>query len=488
MISNFGSVNIQDGDKVSYEIIGRAEANNLSNDEIFSNRFDSNISYGDFFTLSGYSVAPWGNNNNLPTETRYLIRSNPFLPEILKKQVRILYGKGPYLYIEKDGDKKRERISVTDQYPEIMTWLDSWSKRGLDSIDIYSKKVMFDYFYNEGVFSQWHFNKSRIIKGKMPVAGLEYKSAERCRLGTQGILNRSLITEDSLFDKIIYNEWNRPYFKNALIYDRFDYSNPLASNTAISFVSDKASGEDIYPVPTSFFGLKEWIKGSNLNPKYINSYLKNSLNAKIHVKIPNAWIESKINSLERVIKRNQELEQQGKDIIKEFEGLEIGTSLDMSIIDTLIKKKINLATEVLSGEGKNQGKTFWSRTFLTEHGIEEWKFEDIPVKFQEFIKSLTEYDKRSLQVILAGKGLDPAISNVGNEGIFNSGAQVYYAYLVYLETQNYPEEFVCKDLQTAININFPKALKNRVKIGFLREVLPRQQEISPSDRMNNSNI
>ena len=47
-----------------------------------------------------------------------------------------------------------------------------------------------------------------------------------------------------------------------------------------------------------FYGLREWILGANLNPKYINSYLRNSLNAKIHIKIPGAWIDLKTKTLQ----------------------------------------------------------------------------------------------------------------------------------------------------------------------------------------------
>ena len=142
---------------------------------------------------------------------------------------------------------------------------------------------------------------------------------------------------------------------------------------------------------------------------------------------------------------------------------------------------------VLGGEGKNQGKTFFTRTMLTEHGLEEWKIEDIPTNYGDFIKSIIDFDKRAMQVILAGKGLDPAISNVGNEGVFNSGAQVYYAYLVYLDSLHFAEEICTEDLRFAAWLNFPELEQNNVQIGFLRTAPPRQQETTPEERMANKN-
>jgi len=147
------------------------------------------------------------------------------------------------------------------------------------------------------------------------------------------------------------------------------------------------------------------------------------------------------------------------------------------------QKKLTEALNVLSGEGENQGKAFWSRSFQTDHGVEKWEFTEIPAKYKEFVESVIEFDKRALAVILAGKGLDPAISNVTNEGIFNSGSEIYYNYLLYLDTQRYAEEFVCRDINTQLWVNFPELERARVKGGFYRFAPERQENTSPQNRM-----
>jgi hypothetical protein len=139
---------------------------------------------------------------------------------------------------------------------------------------------------------------------------------------------------------------------------------------------------------------------------------------------------------------------------------------------------------VMSGAGENQGKTFFSTTYLTEHGIESWKITDIPTNFKDFTEAIISVDKHSLKQLLAGIGIDPAISNVGNDGVFNSGSQVYYAYLVYLDTLHYAENIILEDLQRAIYINFPDLETAGVRIGFKRFSPPKQQETAPDNRMN----
>ena len=92
-----------------------------------------------------------------------------------------------------------------------------------------------------------------------------------------------------------------------------------------------------------------------------------------------------------------------------------------------------------------------------------------------------------VKVILAGKGLDPAISNVGSEGVFNnSGAQVYYNYLVYLSSLTHAEEYCTQDINFALQVNFPKIYNQGLRVGFYRNVPQRLEETSPANRPSNN--
>lgn len=487
ILKNFpknGTVAMADGNNVAYTIMAASDLLDLTAEEAAQAAFNQ-LKYGDSFAYQDYTIATWGDYNLLPNETIFLIQNNPELPEMLKKLVRILYGNGPYLYQEQEQDNKVIRVPVTSKYPEVMNWLDSWEKvKGLEPFHKYAKKVMFDYFYVEGAATNPWFNRSRRINGNMPIAGLKHIPIERCRLALPGKLSPNEFLEDDMLTKVLVNRWEHPNRFSAKEFDRFDPSDPFRSNTVINLMRDQASGEDIYPIGTSHFGLREWIKGANLAPKYANSYFKHALGSSIHVIIPGEWIRQKVDDLKRVISENQSLEQDGKDIIPTWEGITIGTIFDFALIKQLIDKKIYDATEAMSGEGKNQGKAFWSQSYMTEHGIEKWQFEEIPVKYAEYINTITSYNSSALKMIMAGKGVDPAISNVSNEGVFNSGSQVYYSYIVFLAMQGYPEEFVTEDLNRFARLNFPKLVADRVKIGFIRPNIDRLANTSPSNRLD----
>jgi len=481
----FGSTHgfMRDGSAaLTYEIVGASDQASVATDK---KEYGTLLNLGDHFQFQNFSVAAHGIDNQLPALAVSLIRNNPYLPEILKKQVRIAYGQGLGLFVDEEtGENKRQRKWVTAKFPQVMNWLDSWKRfPDMDPYEVYLKRALFEYFYMEGIYSMGLTNKSRRTGGELPLRGLKIMSGKKVRLAKDGLIDtRTQMTREDLTHALV-GQWDAPWAYETQYYPLFDRANPLAYAAYVNYVADLGFDEDIYAIPTSFYGLKEWIIGANLNPKYINSFLRNSLSAKIHIKIPNAWIQLKTTTLQNICATNQNLEQDAKPIITSYDGITVGTVFTYDLVEKLIQKKLSEALNVLSGEGENQGKAFWSRTFMTEHGIEAWEFVEIPTKYKEFVEAIITVDKRALAVILAGKGLDPAISNVTNEGIFNSGSEIYYNYLLYLDLQRYAEEFVCQDLNIQLWINFPELARERVKAGFYRFAPERQADTSPQNRM-----
>lgn len=472
------------GECLTFEIMGATDQASIDEDK---KDYKPLALLGEHFLFQNYTIASHGADNQLPALAVSLIRNNPYLPEILKKQARITYGQGIGLFIDEEGDdNKRKRRWVTAQYPQVMNWLDGWKRQpDMDPYEVYFKRALFEYYYMEGIYSQHLTNRSRRTGGALPFRGLKAMNGKKMRLAKAGIIDPRHEIRRSDLDYAVYGRWESPWTYESEVYPLFDRANPFKFINAVNYVADLGFDEDIYAVPTSFYGLQEWIKGANLNPKYVNSYFKNSLNAKIHIKIPNAWIELKQRTLENICKKNKELEQDGKAIITSYDGISVGTVFTYELVEKLIQKKLNAAIDVMSGEGANQGKAFWSRTFKTDNGIEEWDFVEIPTKYKEFIQAVIDYDKRALSVILAGKGLPPSISNVSNEGVFDSGSEVYYNYLLFLDTLRYPEEFVCADANFQMHINFPETARNRVRLGFYRFAPERQQDTNPENRMEN---
>lgn len=485
-LKNQGIVYSAEGNPViSFEILKHADQAQIDAERA---SMENSWLIQETFTVQDYTVASYGQYNRLPIDVRDYIKNNHLLPEILAKQVRFMYGEGPYFYREEIREDKTVRIPVSrEEHKDVWNWLSSWKANGLaDDVATYLKRAIREYYYTEGIFSKWRFNRSRRVGGRTPIRGLEYLPSIRMRMGMKKTIIPGELLEDEDLDTMLYGRWELPYRFDVEAFNRFDESDPFKYEVAINYVRDFGFGEEVYSFPTYWFGLKEWIKGSNLNPKYINSYLKNSLSAKLHVIIPDAWIRQKEETLRNICEENRTREQNGDDLITTYDGLtEVGTTFNYGMVQKLIDIKLRHISNLLAGEGENQGKTFWSRSFRTENGIEQWEFKDIPIKYQEFVKSIIEFDKRAMEVILAGKGLDPSISNVSKDGIFqSSGSNSYYNYLIYLNSLHYAEEFICQDLNRALRINFPKLRLNNITLGFFRNVPQRQEELKPDERLN----
>jgi len=488
-IQNFGNngVSLADGKAaISFSIVNADQADSIAQDMANYSRY---FVMGDRINLLGYTVATHGIDNMIPNIVKDYIDNNPILPEIIKKQVRIMFGKGVGLYIPDESGDKPTRKWVSATYPDVFNWLDSWDKDPeLDSFRDYITRIIHEYYYMEGYYDQWFFNKSRrLVNGNMPIRGLKYKNGVLCRLATTKVIDIHQRILDNECDLVLEGDWRKIFFFQMFEWNRFDPANPFAFPTAVHYVRDRSFNEDIYANPTFFTGQKEWIKGSNLNPKYINSYLENSFNAKVHVIIPDAWIKEKTEAIKKACDENDNRAQANKKLIEEYEGVKIGTEFSFNMVTDLINNKIKECTNVMSGTGKNQGKMFWSRSFLTEHGIEKWTFESIPTSYKEFVDSIISYNKITNTMLLAGKGLAPGISNLTNDGVFNSGSQAYYDYMIYLDSLQYAEDCILEDINRAIWLNFPQLAKARVKLGFIRSAPPRQQDVTASERMPNNN-
>lgn len=444
--------------------------------------------------LSGYYVYPAGPDNLAPNTADDMISGNRLLPELIEKQCKILFGKGPMLYtdtVNESGEVQRRYVSS----PKISVWLDSWKENGLpDSFETYINKAIRSYYYSEGIFSKWHLSRGLKagVKGALPVAGLEHVSELRCRMATTKNIAGRTDLEDRDFNAVMVGNWVTGSSAEFKVYPRFDFTRPLAKNCAISYSKNPDHGQDIYASNVFFKGVKDWIRGCNLTPAYINSYLENALSARLHVIIPNAWISAKEQALQQLCEINAKRKMDNQELITIKIGkqkMDVGTEYSEDLLSKYIGLELKNFTEFMSGAGKNQGKVYATRSFINDAGDEErWKIEEIPQKYKEFIEALLSYDKRADMVLLSAKGIDSSISNVSSDGIISkSGSDAYYNYMIYLTQQSIPERIVCADVNHAIRLNFPDEYARGVRVGFYRPTVKRQEETAPAQRMSNQN-
>ena len=152
------------------------------------------------------------------------------------------------------------------------------------------------------------------------------------------------------------------------------------------------------------------------------------------------------------------------------------------MMDQLIKAELTHITNVMTGEGKNQGKLWAS----LKYGEEGWEFKEFPGKYKEFFDTIDKYDESSIKSILMSLGISASITNVDHSGLSSkSGNEVWYNYLMYVMTLTLDEYFILKELNRAIHLNFPRAKKEKIFVGFWIDIPTKMQETTPGERMDN---
>ena len=435
-----------------------------------------------WLSVNGYQVCMRGVNNNLCDEVTTEIKQNRLLPRLYSKEIKMLYGNGPCAYMQtvEGGKMKREYTAL----PAWDEWLNSWQERGMEtSAQEFAKTNIKNFYYFGDFFCKFRFARGKRL-GMMPVAGIEPLENKHCRLATtrQDIAYEQISYSD--FHHIAVGRWSYG-LGNYKIYPKFALSeidNYLYA--AVSHHREK-SVDEFYGVNETHQGARPYILGSNSTATYINSFLRNSLAAKIHIIIPNAWVVSKRSQLTKLCEENKLRKSKDKDLVK-YNGIEIGTEYRESLLVEYMRLELRKIGDYLSG-AENQGKAYSSISFMDASGHEQqWKIETIDLKYKEYIDSLIAYDKRTEEALLSSVGLDASISAVSKDGVISkSGSDSYYNYLIYIMSLTPEDEICAEPFNIALKLNFPELYKQGYRIGFYREVPQRQEDISPKDRLNN---
>lgn len=434
-----------------------------------------------WLNINGYNAYCRGTDNRQCERIEKDIKRNRLLPRLISKQVNMLYGRGPKIYKEtlKEGKPAREWT----EEPLIQEWLESWENNGMEmKYTDFGLAIIKRYYLFQDFFVKWRMSYGKRI-GRYPVAGLEMMENKHCRLATTKTDVYGDITLYNDFRYIAVGNWHYGAAKFK-IYPLFrikevnNYQFAAISHHRISSVGD------FYGCNETYEGVKRHLKTSNELPEYIDSFLCNSLAAKIHVIIPNAWLEAKRKQIKALCDENKNRVKKNLLPLK-YNNIEIGTEYRESLVIQFMNEELRRLSAYLSGK-KNQGKAYATLSFKTsQNEVEEWKIQTIDLKYKEYIDALINYDKRVDEVLLGAVGMDSSISSVSKDGVISkSGADVYYNFILYLQTLTPDDEKCCEPFNLAIRVNFPELYKQGYRIGFYREVPARQEEISPKDRLN----
>ncbi|WP_174646807.1 hypothetical protein [Bacteroides sp. Marseille-P8574] len=479
MVGNFGCY-LDDDNVISFQIGDRPMASVLEPDPMFPLSGGS-LPDTQWQSIQGFQVCSRGFNNMKCEEVASDIKKNRLLPRLITKQVNMLYGHGLAVYKPAIVDGKLQKQWV--DCPEIMDWLNSWEQRGLESgYKEVAKSIIKNYYYFRDCFVKWRFTKGK-ARGTMPVAGLESMENRHCRLATT---KKDVATDVVYYRDFRYIAVGRWGYGTSTfrIYPKFSFSE-LANYrfAAISHHREK-SVDEFYGVNETHAGTRSYIKGSNDTADYINSFLRNSLAAKIHIVIPNAWLESKRIQITKLCDENKRRKKNNEEELM-YNGIVIGSEFKESTLIKYLQSELRKISRYLSG-ADNQGKAYATISFKNSQGEEErWKIETVDLKYKEYIDALISYDKRADEVLLSSVGLDSSISSVSKDGVISkSGADAYYNYLIYIMSLTSEDEICSEPFNMAIQINFPHLYSQGYRLGFYREVPARQEDVSPQNRLN----
>lgn len=480
-IEIYGSVGnyVYDGNVLSFQLGEGAQLMDQTPMMLPSQQMDV-VHLQRWMSVDGYQLLMRGMNDLLVDEVTKEIRENRLLPRLYSKAIKMLYGHGPKLYtVSLEGGKLRRHYTMV---PEVQAWLDSWEQNGMQPVTEFCRQNIKNFYYFGDFFCKWRFTRGKRLGMGMPVAGLEALENKHCRLAT---LRTDVATNVIPYSDLRFvAHGHYPGIGGYKIYPRMSIAEVGNINfAAISHHRDK-SVDEYYGVNETHQGARPYIIGSNQTARYINAFLKNSLAAKIHIIVPNAWLESKRSQLQKLCDENKR--RKAKDIqLITYNGMELGTEYRESLVVEYLRMELRKVSQYLTG-ADNQGKAYSSVSFMDSQGHEQqWKFESVDMKYKEYIDALIDYDKRTEAALLSSVGMDASISAVSKDGVISkSGSDTYYNYLIYI-MQLTPEEEVCAEpLNQALRLNFPHLYRQGLRFGFYREVPQRQEDIEPANRLS----
>lgn len=439
-----------------------------------------------FTSVDGYKIYSRGKNNKGCDQIEKDIKSNRLLPRLIDKQIKLLYGKGLYLYKEvmsEDGPKR-----TWHKIPEVTQWLESWTNNGIESsYSNFALAAITRFYFHRDFFAKIRMTAGKAI-GRYPIAGMELLENTNCRLATK---KEDVVTDTVLYNDfryVLFGDWNtgRAKFK---VYPLFRINEIDDYRFAAISHHRESSVGNFYGLNETHEGVKTFLKTSNELPTYIDSFLSNSLAAKIHVIIPDSWVESKKRQIQTFCKENSKRKQDNKELLT-YEGIHIGTEYSESFLVEYIRIELRRLSEYLSG-AKNQGKAYASFSYKTGQNSEEerWKIEPIDLKYKEYITSLIEYDKRVDEVLISAVGIDSSISAVSKPGIISkSGSDAFYNLMIYLLMLTPDDQKCSEPFNLALQVNFPDIYKDGYRFGFFREIPSRQSEVSKENRLEEQEV
>ena len=399
--------------------------------------------------IGGFDIIPYGEQNNYPDQLREILDDNNLTPEVLNKQAQLLWGQGPALYRTLFEEGKRKRFWVSD--PTIETWLKSWDWED------YLLKAAIEFRTINGHFTKFIRNRGPRIGKSGMITRLEHVSTVFAR--------NEWPDENWIVNRVIVGDFTQPWKLGLKAYPIYDPTAPFASPIAMRYSNLYSFALDHEYSRAPIHGTINWIKLSSSIAKLLSAFNLNSAAIKYHIKSPALYWQQKEELLQR-------------------QCVEKNVPYKDSMLDDLKDKTFQKITEALSGAEK-VGKMVTTEDLYDGDANEYvgWKIEVMDQKVKEFIDAQINVAARAAFETVSGIGLHPALSNLSKDGNLPSGSEQLYAFKLYLSTGvDIPESIVTKDINLAIQANFPGS---DLRVGFYHDNVLTEEATNPADRVKN---
>jgi len=399
--------------------------------------------------IGGFDIIPYGEQNNYPDQLREILDDNNLTPEVLNKQAQLLWGQGPALYRTLFEEGKRKRYWVSD--PAIETWLKSWDWED------YLLKAAIEFRIINGHFTKFIRNRGPRIGRKGMISRLEHVSTVFARCEWPD--------ENWIVNNIIMGDFTQPWKYGLKSYPVFDPDFPFAAPISMRYSNLYSFALDHEYSRAPWHGTINWIKLSSSIAKLLTAFNANSAAIKYHVKVPALYWAQKEELLQK-------------------QCIEKNVPYHDKMLEDLKDKTFVKITEALSGAEK-VGKMVTTDVLFDSDSNQYigWTIDVLDQKVKDFIDAQINIAARAAFETTSGIGLHPALSNLSKDGNLPSGSEQLYAFKLYLSTGvDIPESIVTKDINLAIQANFPDT---DLKVGFYHDNVMTEEATNPADRMKN---
>lgn len=411
--------------------------------------------------LTGAKYKQWGSKNDLPNYRDALLMDNNIMGELMATKRDILLGNGFQAYREVYVEGKKE-IQLEAMPADIQEWLDKsdfWNK--------YLDPAAMQWYKHGNVFPEFIMTKDG------NVASIETKDCKYIRAieKVKGVIPGYIYS--IYWGAAAKAEKKNEYF-TIQAFTGLDQNSKPKQTKFIYHLWDNVFHDGYYAHP-SYWGGMEWIRTSNLIPKFHQANLDNGYSIRFVIKYPEGYFLDKYE-FDAATDSNDQTK------IQEYLDKERNAKQDF----------VNKVNALLAG-AENAGRALYLEDTFNEV-LKEYKGVTIePIKFEMQDEALIKLFEKSNQANISAQGIHPTLANIETAGKLSSGSEMRNAYLFYILSKTpRPRRMLLKPLDLVFKIHGWDKKYAGLKIGFedfkITKLDDNKSGTEPVNKSNDGNV